>query len=131
MNEPLLRYPVQQHAWVVADLTLTPTVEDAGLPHVQVVDAGGRTFGLTRGSTTNSCRLTQPGIPLRCSVAVELPADALAGAVLQLAPVPDPRFDHLLQVDLGLGADADPAPVAAAADDTASQPNRTLERTSS
>jgi hypothetical protein len=26
--------------------------------------------------------------------------------VLQVAPVLDPRYDHLLEVDLGLGADA-------------------------
>lgn len=93
-------------AWIMVDLTLTPTVEDVGLPHVRVVDVQGRVFGQTRGSTTNSCRVSQPGIPMSCSVAVELPEDALAGAVLQVAPVLDPRYDHLLEVDLGLGADA-------------------------
>lgn len=90
--------------WVMADITMTPTLQDAGLPYLRMVDAQGRTFGLTRGSTTNTCRVSQPGIPLVCSVAIELPADAVPGIVLEAAPVLDPRYDNVASVDLGLQA---------------------------
>ena len=91
--------------WVMADITLTPTLKDVGLPNAQVRDAQGRVFGPTRGGDTNTCRVSQPGIPLTCSIAIELPEDAVPGATMVLAPVPDPRFDNVLSVDLGLTAE--------------------------
>ena len=89
--------------WVVLDLTYTPTTEDAGLPYAQVVDGQGRTFRTTMPSSS-TCILSGPGIPSSCSMAIELPADAVPGATAQLATWADPRFDNLLEVPLGLTA---------------------------
>lgn len=91
--------------WVVTDLTFTPTVEDAGLPFAQLVDADGRTYTSTRGFQSSTCGSSAPGIPLTCAVALEIPADAAVGATLQLAPRIDPRYDNLLTLDLGLTAE--------------------------
>lgn len=91
--------------WVMADITLTPTLQDVGLTYAQVRDGQGRIFGPTRGGATNTCRVSQPGIPLTCSVALELPEDAVPGARLLLAPVLDHRFDNVVSVDLALTAD--------------------------
>lgn len=91
--------------WVVADVTFTPTLEDAGLAYVQVVDGEGRIFRATRPGTS-TCNASGPGIPLSCSLAIEVPADAVPGATLQLAPEVDPRYDNLLELPLGLTEDA-------------------------
>lgn len=89
--------------WVVADLTLTPRDEDAALSYAQVVDGQGRVFRATQpGSRT--CAGSGPQIPLRCSLAIEVPAEAVPGATLQLGTGVDPRFDNLLEVPLGLTA---------------------------
>lgn len=94
--------------WVMAELSYTPTAEDTGLPYARIVDGDGRTFLATRGGT-NTCGSSGPGIPLTCSVSIEIPADAAPGAVLQLASTGDHqrdtvRFDSLLELPLGLTA---------------------------
>lgn len=90
--------------WVMADVTMTPTLEDVGLSYLRMVDPQGRVFGLTRGGETNTCRVSQPGIPMTCSIAIELPTDAVPGITLEVAPTADPRYDNVLSVDLGLEA---------------------------
>lgn len=99
--------------WVVTDVTYTPTTQDAGVPMAQIVDQAGRTYRQTRLGSS-SCISTMPDVPLSCSVALEVPADALEGARLRLGANEDPRYDDLLDVDLGLSAADGEAAVAAA-----------------
>lgn len=100
---PGMLYPTDG-VWVVADLTFTPTLEDAGLPYAQIVDAEGRTYTNTRGYSTSTCGASAPGIPVTCSLALEIPANAADGAALELSPRLDPRYDNVLVLDLGLDA---------------------------
>lgn len=90
--------------WLVADVTFTPTLEDARPLYVEVLDEQGRSFRATRAGT-NSCTTSPPGVPMTCSVAVELPADAWTGASLRLGTSDDPRFDNLLVLPLPVTAD--------------------------
>lgn len=89
--------------WVVPDVTYTPTTKDVGVALAQIVGSDGRVYRATRPLSAN-CGVSQPGLSKTCSVALELPVEALDGAVLQLASALDPRFDDLLEVDLGLTA---------------------------
>lgn len=90
--------------FVLADVTFSPTIEDATLGHVEIVDAAGRSFTPTR-SGSSTCPLTAPGLVARCSVLLELPADALPGARLRLGTDgTDTAYQDLAVLDLGLTA---------------------------
>ncbi|WP_122261944.1 hypothetical protein [Ornithinimicrobium cerasi] len=90
--------------FVLADVTFTPTLEDSALGHVEIVDRQGRSFTVTR-TGGNTCPLTAPGLPTRCSVVLELPPDALPGATLRLGTDgTDTAYQDLAVVDLGLDA---------------------------
>lgn len=90
--------------WVVADVELTPTDEDAGLADWQVVGEDGTSWGRTR-PLVDTCRRVPPGVPQRCAVVVEVPPEALPGAVLHLTTELDVRYDDRAVVELGLTAD--------------------------
>lgn len=103
--------------WVIVDVTFTPTVEDAGIGYAELVDTEGRSYRTSRFES-NSCRVSQPLITQRCAVALELPVEAVTGAVLRLAADEfRTSYDSMLEVDLGLeaedatGLSADDAPV--------------------
>lgn len=86
--------------WLVADLELTGRDVDSRVATWQVV-ADGTSWSQTRG-LTSTCGLAPPGITQRCSVAIEVPPEALPGAVLRLGTAEDLRYDDVAVVDLGL-----------------------------
>jgi hypothetical protein len=90
--------------FVLAHVAFSPTLEDLTLGHVEIVDPAGRSFTPTR-SGASTCPLTAPGLVARCSVLLELPADALAGARLRLGTNgTDTAYQDLAVLDLGLTA---------------------------
>lgn len=103
--------------FVQVEVAYTPTLEDTGLRYAEIVDAQGRSFTTTR-SGSNTCTLSRPLVTSHCSVALELPADAVPGATLRLAADGfNPGYDSMLEVPLGLDAAdveaalADPTPL--------------------
>lgn len=90
--------------FVMVDVTFTPTLKDATVAYAELVDAQGRSYTRTRADT-NLCQLVAPGITSRCSIALEIPAEAAPGAVLRLGHDGwRSSFDSLLVLDLGLDA---------------------------
>lgn len=100
--------------WLVAELEITGTDGDSLLSTWEVVSAdGARSWSQTRG-LTRTCSVAPPGITQRCSVAVEVLPEALAGASLRLATVADLRYDDVAVVDLGLTTETVEAAAASA-----------------
>ncbi|NDL59461.1 hypothetical protein [Phytoactinopolyspora mesophila] len=92
--------------YVVVPITFTAAHEPQTLSYAAVRDAEGRIFEAgSQRSPYSMNGATQPGIPRHAYVAVELPADAVAGAQLVLAPQPNDdnhRRDDVAVFDLGL-----------------------------
>jgi hypothetical protein len=92
--------------YVVVPMTFTAEREPQTLSYVAVRDPAGRIF--EAGSQRNPYSLggaAQPGIPRHAQAAVELPADAVAGAQLVVALQPNDdnhRHDDVAVIDLGL-----------------------------
>jgi hypothetical protein len=76
---------------------------------VAIRDTEGRMFRTsTERNPYSSGGTAQPGIPRRLAAAIEVPADAVAGAELVITLQSNPenhRRDDLAVVDLGLTAD--------------------------
>ncbi len=70
--------------WLVVDVDFTPKDEPHSLLTPQLSDSQGRDFGDFQAITVPPCGPGQPGMVLGCTFALELPTDALQGAVLLL-----------------------------------------------
>lgn len=91
--------------WLLVDLTLVPRGQPLVVsPHVVVVDAEGREYRPDRAGYPWTEAPT--GVAWAWTVAVELPPDALEGAVVRVAADGlDDRRDDVAEVDLGIDAD--------------------------
>ena len=91
--------------WLVVDVDFTPRNEPRNLLPPQLSDSEGRDFGDFQAITVPSCGPGQPGMVLGCTFALELPKDALQGAVLLLflekALLTSAPFD-VASIDLGI-----------------------------
>lgn len=91
--------------WLVVDVDFTPRDEPRNLLSPQLSDSQGRDFGDFQAITVPSCGPGQPGMVLGCTFALELPKDALQGAVLLLflekALLTSAPFD-VASIDLGI-----------------------------
>lgn len=80
-----------------------------GIARAVVTDRAGRRFvAETLGSTRDkvACPTSTPGVTQECSVVVELPRDALAGATMTLEnSMWDQGYDDIAQLDLGVTDD--------------------------
>jgi hypothetical protein len=95
--------------YVVVDWTYTAAGEPQIPAYVAIHDGEGRQFRTsTDRNPFSSGGAAQPGIPRRLAAAIEVPADAVAGARLVVA-LPandeDQRRDDVAVVDLGLTQD--------------------------
>lgn len=92
--------------WVLVEYVVEATTTNAHPALVETVDADGRVWNqLGRGEV--SCLAGPPDVPVSCAALFEVPTDALPTLHLRLASTPDPRFDVLAEIDLGLtGEDA-------------------------
>lgn len=90
--------------WLVVDVDFTPRNEPRDLLLPQLSDSMERSFGGFQAITVPPCSAGQPGMVLSCTFALELPTDALSGAILllhsedSLSRVP---FD-VASIDLGI-----------------------------
>ena len=91
--------------WLVVDVDFTPRDEPRNLLPPQLSDSQGRDFGDFQAINVPSCGPGQPGMVLGCTFALELPKDALQGAVLLLflekALLTSAPFD-VASIDLGI-----------------------------
>lgn len=91
--------------WLVVDVDFTPRNEPRNLLPPQLSDSEGRDFGDFQAITAPPCGPGQPGMVLGCTFALELPKDALQGAVLLLflekALLTSAPFD-VASIDLGI-----------------------------
>lgn len=88
--------------WVTATFSVTPSIEPATVSWAELRDTADRSYPALRRNVLR-CMSSNPGIPVDCSVAIELPADRAVGAVLVLAE--DQGADEQLWVDLGITED--------------------------
>lgn len=90
--------------WLVVPVRITARGEPRTLGYAAVRGSDGTLYvagGFGRGGFAPGT--AQPGVPREADVAIELPADAVAGAHLVLALDPyDHRRDDLADIDLGL-----------------------------
>lgn len=93
--------------WIVFDIEWSPVREPAVLRgHSIAVRAhDGRMFGGAQ-AILNNCGPTQPGLPVSCTLAIEMAADALTDATL-LIPAGDSvtASDDVAVINLGIDAD--------------------------
>lgn len=102
--------------WLVVGYTVEARGEARTVPPavLRLRAADGRLFGETPG-TTVACGPAQPGIPVRCWVPFEVPADALPGARLLVpAGVDVAMMDDVADIDLGISPERATELVAAA-----------------
>lgn len=106
---PYGRTHVTGGVYVVVDWTYTAAGEPRRPAYVAIRDTGGRVFRTSvERNPYDSGGPAQPGIPRRVAAAIELPADAVAGAELIVTLEPNPedhRRDDIAVVDLGLTED--------------------------
>ncbi|MDO5084381.1 MAG: hypothetical protein Q4D89_13420 [Arachnia propionica] len=100
---PPLRTP---GIWLVVTLEFIPSTEAVTLPDLHLEGSDGTTYGGRQAGNMVGCGPAQPGFVLSCSLAMELPPDALAGATLL---IPANRIgvrnpDDVVAVDLDLDA---------------------------
>ncbi len=93
--------------YVMVDITFTPADEITTLQWAQFRATNGTLWG---GSPSNrhpdTCSGAIPGLPLTCSVAVDVPVDRLAGLHVVLGPdASGEDFDAVADVDLAITAD--------------------------
>ncbi|SDU77676.1 hypothetical protein [Jiangella alkaliphila] len=95
--------------YVVVEWTYTAAGEPQVPSYVAIRDTEGRLFRTSvERNPYSSGGAAQPGIPRRLAAAIEVPADAVAGAELVVTLQSNPenhRRDDLAVVDLGLTAD--------------------------
>ena len=101
--EEQLRQPVTTEAvFLVIRFTWTPRTQSSSITKVALADTHDRTFTVTSigsGRDGVSCPIAQPGVTADCTAVVELPRDALPGAVLTLATnAIDEGLDDVAQV---------------------------------
>ena len=91
--------------WLVVDVDFTPRNEPRNLLPPQLSDSMDRSFGDSQAINVPPCSSGQPGMVLGCTFALELPKDALQGAVLLLflekALLTSAPFD-VASIDLGI-----------------------------
>lgn len=96
---------VSAGVFLVIDVTYEPVGETSVLgSSSRLVAADGRQFG-GRTPVASACGPAQPGLPLACKVSLEVPPDALAGAILEVPAGGDTTLmDDVAVVDLGITA---------------------------
>lgn len=93
--------------WLLADVRFDARGETRYLPQPWLVTPDGTRYG-DRQAVTLSCGPAQPGLPVRCTVGLEVPKSALEGAHLWIPAdhLGTDNPDDLLDVDLALDAAA-------------------------
>ncbi|TDD65268.1 hypothetical protein E1262_25730 [Jiangella aurantiaca] len=109
IEDPYGTVHVTGGVYVVVDWTYTAAGEPQVPAYVALRDTEGRVFRTSvERNPYSSGGAAQPGIPRRVAAAIEVPADAVAGArlVVTLETNPeDHRRDDIVVVDLGLTQD--------------------------
>lgn len=91
--------------WVVVDLRLVPRHVPLKTVYVSITDAAGHTYSYDIERYGAVLGTTQTGVPCRARYPIEMPKDALTGAVLHLATNHlDTRRETVGRVDLGITA---------------------------
>ncbi|MEO7446997.1 MAG: hypothetical protein ABI336_01885 [Humibacillus sp.] len=106
VEEPLY-YPVTTEAvFLVIRFTWTPRTQRSSITKVELKDTHDRTFTATSigsGRDGVSCPIPPPGVTADCTAVVELPRDALPGAVVTLSTnAIDVGLDDVAQVPVGV-----------------------------
>lgn len=91
--------------WIVVRYSVTPAKENAGVFFAELRDGTGRVWSSAHGRNQNSCPSGPPGVRSGCVAVFEVPADALPGLRLRLAPGDEQRYGVVADVDLGLDGD--------------------------
>ncbi|WP_187995046.1 hypothetical protein [Schaalia sp. JY-X159] len=93
--------------WVVLDLHVTAKNRPHTLAGMELVSEGGRTYG-GPADIPNGCDPAQPGVPITCQVAFEVPSEDVPGLELHIPAggVSGSPGDDLAIVDLGIVPDA-------------------------
>lgn len=68
--------------WLVTDVRLTAASEALGISYAAVRSPDGRTWTAARGGST--CAAPLPGVPMACTVYLDVPPEVLPGAELVL-----------------------------------------------
>jgi hypothetical protein len=89
--------------WVVVEYTWTPANASEALGSVAVRAEGGQRWVALSGRNVQSCGASVPGLPVRCTAAVELPAELAPRARLELSPESaSTDYDSMASVHLGI-----------------------------
>lgn len=93
--------------WVVLDLHVAAKNRPHTLSGMELVSEGGRTYG-GPADVSNGCDPAQPGVPITCQVAFEVPSEDVPGLELHIPAggVSGSPGDDLVIVDLGITPDA-------------------------
>lgn len=87
--------------WLVADLTFVPSNRESGISQVSVREPSGGTWDRGRGIST--CNSGVAGVPMTCTVTVEIPERPMPGAELVLRwDAGDLRWDDQAVIPLTL-----------------------------
>lgn len=105
-----LRSPIAamrtSNLWVVIAYTFTPSRSTTGLFSIEMVAANGMRWSGTASRNQNLCTTSVPGLPIQCQAAIEVPADYIIGAHLELAPTADlTQYDAVAVIDLEITPD--------------------------
>lgn len=88
--------------WLVLTYEFTPSSSTESVSGVSV-RSGDRRWEAGRSRNTNDCRPVPAGVTTTCVAVLEVPAEDLPGAVLELTPVRERTgLDSVAQIELGL-----------------------------
>lgn len=94
------------HLWVVIAYTFTPTRATTGLSSLEIAAPNGMRWSGTESRNQNSCTTSVPGLPIQCQAAIEVPAEYILGAHVELAPNAFQRqYDAVAVIDLAITPD--------------------------
>lgn len=100
--EYLDRVAVSEGIFLVVDITYEPRGDTRVLgSEARLVATDGREFG-GRTPVSPACGPAQPGLALACRLPLEVPPDALAGAVLKVPAGGTTEMDDVAVIDLGI-----------------------------
>lgn len=88
--------------WALLDVRYEGRARPVAVSDVSIVAADGRTYAQAGSQAPGGCSLAQPHQLWQCQVAIEMPADALDGAVARIPLNGSVRGDAVAEVDLGI-----------------------------